>query len=298
MKLPKQTEQLIKKRNSLREKGLFKEADKIREAILSQGYELQDNHKTKIFKKNSKPKPKFIIIFGSGEISHNGRRIHERAFSQIGKKNIQISIITTPAGFQPNVKVVHEEIAQFFSNHLKNFKPQINIIYANNKNLANDKKIIQPLDKADYIMVGPGSPTYAVNNLKDTLLLEKIKEKIKQDTTLAIASAAAIAFSKYCLPVYEIYKAGQPLHWQKGLNFYESFIKPVTVVPHFNNHEGGWKTDTSYCYMGRERFTKLFNSLPKGEEIWGIDEQTAVIVNLKDKKPQIFGKGRLQKLIA
>lgn len=287
---------LVKKRDALRKKGLYKEADKLRIAINKKGYSIQDNGKTLVFKKKVLSNTNFLIIFGSGEISHTGRRIHEYALSSIGKKEITIAIITTPAGFQPNVKVVHEEIAQFFSNHLKNFHPKINIIYANNRELANNKKVVAPIDVADYIFVGPGSPTYAVANLKNTLLMDKIENKVTEGASLAIASAAAIAFSKFCLPVYEIYKAGQELHWQKGLDFYAGFIKSLTVIPHFNNKEGGWKTDTSYCYMGKERFKQILTLLPKKEELWGIDEQTAIVININNKKLQVFGKGKLQKL--
>jgi hypothetical protein len=153
------------------------------------------------------------------------------------------------AGFQPNVKVVYEEIADFFRQTSK--------------------------------------------NLRDSLLLKIIEQKIEMETTLSLASAAAIAFSHFALPVYEIYKVGSDLYWENGLNFLESFYKKLTVVPHLNNNEGGEKTDTSYCFMGKERFEKLQKLLPKDELVWGIDENTAVIINLKTKVVKTIGKGEL-----
>ena len=205
-------------------------------------------------------------------------------------------IVTTPAGFQPNVEIVHQEISDFFADHLKNFHPRIKIVYANNRTAANDERIIAPLRKADYIFLGPGSPTYAVKNLKNTLLLQTIKNRLQQGASLCLSSAAVLAFSRDTLPVYEIYKVGAPLYWEKGLDFYSFISDSMTVIPHLNNHEGGEKTDTSYCFMGKERFGKLLALLPKDEKVIGIDEQTAVVFDLTTKKKKVIGKGSIRSL--
>lgn len=237
----------------------------------------------------------FLVLFGSGETSSTGRQIHEFLLKKIAKKDIRIALLTTPAGFQPNVSVVYETIAEFFKTGLANFHPQIEIIYANNRELANDNEVIAPLERADYIFTGPGSPTYAVKHLQDTFLLEKLKKRIKDGITLSLSSAATIAFSKFALPVYEIYKVGTDLYWEKGLDFYKDFYKSITVIPHYNNTEGGVKNDTSHCYMGKDRFTKLAAML-KGEEVIGIDEHTGMIIDLETKEIQTMGKGKLHTL--
>lgn len=291
-------QELMQEREKLRGKGKFAEADRIRKKIEAQGFAVVDyKDRSKIeeitedkFKKANKS---LLLIFGSGEISPVGRKIHEAAFQQIGKKRIKISIITTPAGFQPNVKIVHKQIKQFFLHSLQNFKPRVEIIYANNRKEANEIRVVQELENTDYIFLGPGSPTYAVANLKNTLLYAKIRDCLLQGASLALSSAAAIAFSRYALPVYEIYKAGAELYWEKGLNFYANFYKPLTVIPHFNNNEGGRKLDTSHCYVGKARFAKLAKLLPQNETLWGIDELTAAIVDLKTKKVTIEGKGQV-----
>lgn len=297
MSLPPKVQELIAKRDKLREQKLFDRADKIRAEIEKLGYEVVDetSGKTQINKKpeikTSQPKKSFLVLFGSGEISPTGRKIHEYVFEQMKKDSINIALITTPAGFQPNVNIVYDEVAQFFKDSLKNFHPNINLVNANTKKDANDQQVVNNLNDADYIFTGPGSPTYALQQLEDTLLLEKIKERLGQGATLSLASAATIAFSNFSLPVYEIYKVGSALHWKQGLNFYESYFKKITVVPHLNNEEGGEKTDTSYCYMGKNRFQKLLSLLPKSEEVWGIDEHTAAIIDLQTKQYQAIGKG-------
>ncbi|MBI4101719.1 MAG: cysteinyl-tRNA synthetase, partial [Candidatus Nealsonbacteria bacterium] len=207
-------------------------------------------------------------------------------------------LITTPAGFQPNVKNVYGQIAEFFTRHLANFQPKIDIIFANNRKEANRESVVAPLAKADYIFTGPGSPTYALDNLKDTLLLKKIGERVEAGATLSLASAAVMAFSQYCLPVYEIYKVGEPLHWERGLNFFSRFGSDLTFVSHWNNNEGGRKNDTSRCFMGRDRFARIFSLLPRRKKtvVGGIDEKTAAIFDIQKRSWTVRGKGNLHYL--
>ncbi len=297
MSLPLKIQALISKRNESRKQKRFEEADKIRRELEQLGYQVADepDGKTKInekFQLNSlKPKKSFLVLFGSGEISPTGRRIHEYVLQQIKKDPVNIALITTPAGFQPNVRVVYDEVAQFFKTSLKNFHPNITFVDAYTSKDANNPEIVNQLNGADYIFTGPGSPTYALKQLRGSLLLQKIVVRLNEGASLSLASAATISFSNFALPVYEIYKVGTKLYWEQGINFYESFFKKITVIPHLNNDEGGEKTDTSYCYMGKDRFKKLLHLLPTNEEVWGIDEHTALIVDLQSKQYRSMGKG-------
>jgi len=53
------------------------------------------------------------------------------------------------------------------------------------------------------------------------------------------ASAAALTIGRFTLPVYEIYKVGQDIHWVDGLDILSQFGLHLVVVPHWNNAEGG-----------------------------------------------------------
>ena len=296
-KFTEEIQGLIDQREKARNDGRFKEADVLRKQLSDLGFEIFDQKGKPSLcrqkKENTMPKESFLILFGSGEISPTAVKIHDYAFKDFGKDKIKIVLISTPAGFQPNVKTVYEEIADFFTEHLKNYHPEISIIYANTLEDANNPNILTPLETADYVFTGPGSPTYAVKNLRNSLLYKRIIEKVESGATLSLASAATVAFSRFALPVYEIYKVGSPLYWESGLDFYTKFFKPLTIIPHFNNNEGGKKTDTSRCFAGKERFEKLKLLLPPTEKIWGIDEHTALIINLKTKETLVMGKGKL-----
>lgn len=296
--MQKRAEELLKQRDTLRKRKDYTGADKTREEIEKLGFSvIDDQGKSRLFPLAGKTKERnsSIALFGSGETSSIGRKIHEAVLSRIGKKQITIAILTTPAGFQPNVRVVHEEIASFFKDSLANFHPKIRIVYANSEREVNDTSIVAQLDDADYIFIGPGSPTYAAKVLRNSVLYQRLTALASEGVSLGIASAAAIAFSKWTLPVYEIYKVGESPFWVDGLNFYATFFSELTVIPHFNNTEGGKKTDTSRCFMGRDRFAMLLELLPKGHTVWGIDEMTGVILGKSDER-MVLGKGKLHVL--
>ena len=107
------------------------------------------------------------------------------------------------------------------------------------------------VESASYVFAGAGSPTYAVPHLADSLLWRCVAGIGWSDgSTLALASAMALAVSKYTLPVYEIFKVGEELSWTPGLDLFGSLGMDLAIVPHWNNNEGGAKLDTSHCYMG------------------------------------------------
>ena len=109
--------------------------------------------------------------------------------------------------------------------------------------------------------------------------------------TLALASAAVIAISALALPVYEIYKAGQDLHWQPGLDLFGAYGLKLVFVPHWNNAEGGAELDTSRCFMGRSRFEELLALLPPDATVVGIDEHTALAADLDTGTAEVMGAG-------
>jgi len=299
-KFPKRVQELLSAREKLRLEKRYGEADAVRAKLITLGYQVTDTQdgmqEIVLAKEYVSSTASFLVLFGSGETAPSAVRIHRYVFEHFKKKKVSVVILSTPAGFQPNVKKVCEEIAQFFKKHLANYHPQVKIIYANTQNEVNNETLISPLEKADYIFAGPGSPTYAARHLQNSLLVKKLEERIRSGGSLALASAAAMAFSRHVLPVYEISKAGFPLYWEQGLNFYAKVFREMTVIPHYNNTEGGTKLDTSCAFMGRKRFELLRQKLPKSATVLGIDEHTAAVIDLCTHKMRPMGKGKLHGL--
>jgi hypothetical protein len=238
-------------------------------------------------------KPGLIALLGSGETLPSSRRTHEEIIRYLPKPP-NIAILETPAGFEPNSDRVAGKIKEFLVQRLQNYSPNIDILPARKKGTLfspDDPEIVAPLFEAHEILLGPGSPTYAAAQLKDSLAYEIMKAKHQLGTALFLSSAATLAFSKFTMPVYEIYKVGEDLHWKNGLNFFANYGLSLSIIPHWNNNDGGEELDTSRCYLGRARFEQLADMLPKGNTIIGIDEHTSLIIDLSKQTCKIIGKG-------
>lgn len=233
-----------------------------------------------------------VILFGSGETSPSGRKIYDWLLSQAAQP-IRVAVLETPAGFEPNSAQVAEQVADFLRQRLQNYHPQVMIVPARKRGTAfspDDPTIIAPLQQADVIFLGPGSPTYTVRQLDGTLAWRMLLDRHRQGAALIFASAATLAASDCTLPVYEIYKVGEDLHWRQGLDFFGPYGLSLVFIPHWNNTDGGTNLDTSHCYMGQTRFEQLRALLPADSTVIGLDEHTALVLDLAGGTCQVMGR--------
>lgn len=234
-----------------------------------------------------------VVLFGSGETSPRGGQIWE-AFARRLPVPLRIAILETPAGFELNSAQVAGRIADFLQVRLQNYRPQITVIPARKRGTPfspDDPVITAPILDADVIFLGPGSPTYAVRQLRDSLAWQRVIARHRLGGALVLASAAVIAVSALALPVYEIYKVGEDPHWRPGLDVFAPYGLSLVFVSHWNNTEGGAELDTSRCFIGQERFATLLTLLPPQTTVVGIDEQTALIMDIQAGRGQVLGLG-------
>lgn len=237
-----------------------------------------------------------VVLFGSGETARHGRQAQEAVLQRLPVP-ARVAILETPAGFQPNADYVTAKLRDFVEHNLQNYRPDVAIVPARVPGQPgadpNDPTVAGVLDGATYILAGPGSPTYAARTLAGTATLARIQASWADGAGIALASAAAIAFGTHVLPVYEIYKAGEDLGWRPGLDLFAPLDLDLTIVPHWNNREGGEHLDTSRCYMGEERFARLRAMLPPSTVVLGIDEHTSCIIDSEAGTLQVRGQGTI-----
>ena len=235
-----------------------------------------------------------IALFGSGETARVGRRVHELLMAAY-QKPVPVAVIETPAGFQPNTNVLAQKVKAFFEHSLQNFKPDVRIVEARRRgagpNGTDEPSLLAGVLDASYVFAGAGSPTYAARHLANSQLWQAIAARLEDGATLALASAMALAVSTHTLPVYEIFKVGEPLTWTPGLDLFGNLGMDLAIVPHWNNNEGGAELDTSHCYMGADRFAALRAMLPASTVILSIDEHTACVVDLGRELARVHGAG-------
>lgn len=241
-----------------------------------------------------------VLLFGSGETSANGQRAFDWLFRRLDQP-LRVAILETPAGFELNSPQVAGRIADFLGQRLQNYAPVTTLVPARRRGAASspdEPNVVAPLLQSDVIFLGPGSPSYTVRQLRDSLAWQTLRARQRLGAAVALASAAAIAAGAHALPVYEIYKVGEDPHWKPGLDLFADFGLKLAVVPHWNNSDGGAELDTSRCFMGLVRFEPLLAMLPADVVVLGIDEQTALAIDWAAGTGHVLGQGSVTVLRA
>lgn len=232
-----------------------------------------------------------IAFLGSGETSLAGGRIFETLARSLPQP-LKIALLETPAGFELNSDQVAGRVAEFMQTRLQNYRPQIAVVPARKRGTAfspDDLDILKPLLSANMIFMGPGSPTYAVRQLKNSLAWDIIRARHRLGATLVFASAATISIGAWALPVYEIFKVGEDVRAVPGLNLFGDFGVTLSFIPHWNNAEGGIDLDTSRCFVGLERFSEWCDQVPADNTTLGLDEHTGLIIDFQNDECQVLG---------
>ncbi len=232
-----------------------------------------------------------IVLMGSGELTATMVEVHKKMLARFPDSPTAV-FLDTPAGFQLNVDEISRKAVEYFRVHVQK---QLNVAsYKSSENTRafEAETAFHILRNADFVLVGPGSPTYAVRQLQKTPIPEILVNNIQSGGCLVAASAAALTIGRFTLPVYEIYKVGQDIHWVDGLDVLTPFGLNLVVIPHWNNAEGGTH-DTRFCFMGKPRFQQLEALLPDEATIMGIDEHTACLIDLQTQRIDIQGIGRV-----
>jgi cyanophycinase-like exopeptidase len=232
-----------------------------------------------------------IVLMGSGELTATMVEVHKKMLARFPDPSTAV-FLDTPAGFQLNVDEISRKAVEYFRVHVQKQLSVASFKSSENTSAFESETAFHMLRNANFVLVGPGSPTYAVRQLQKTLIPEILVKNIQSGGCLVAASAAALTMGRFTLPVYEIYKVGQDIHWVDGLDVLTQFGLNLVVVPHWNNAEGGTH-DTRFCFMGEPRFHQLETLLPDDATIIGIDEHTACIIDFNTQQIDIQGIGNV-----
>lgn len=232
-----------------------------------------------------------IALIGSGELSGTMVETHKLLLSRCESRGKAL-FLDTPAGFQDNVDLIAQRAVKYFEQQVRHSMEIASFKSTETATTPEAEKVFRLLGEAGYVLIGPGSPTYTVRQLEETPIPTLLSAMVTRGGCLVVASAAALTVGSHTLPVYEIYKVGEPLHWAKGLNILGQLGLELVVIPHWNNAEGG-NHDTRFCYMGEKRFRALEAKLPPGTTILGLDEHTACTIDFSSREAVVEGLGQV-----
>jgi hypothetical protein len=234
--------------------------------------------------------PRLLCIMGSGETAPTMTSVHQALFARLGPPPVPAVLLDTPFGFQENASDICTRAQAYFRNNVGH---PIDVATFRDHETATPleaETMLAKIAAARYVFAGPGSPTYALRQWQGTRVPELLAAKLRDGGCVTFASAAAVGLGVLAIPVYEVYKVGEAPRWREGLDLLSAIGMRVSVIPHYDNAEGGTH-DTRYCYMGERRLRMLEEQLPDGVDILGVDEHTACVFDIDRGCATVLGRG-------
>jgi cyanophycinase-like exopeptidase len=234
---------------------------------------------------------RILCIMGSGETAPTMAPVHRELIERVGGDGARAALIDTPFGFQENADELVAKAQEYFQRSIAHPLALASLRRAETASEVEKEAAYSRIHESDYVFSGPGSPSYTLRQWRGTEIPRLLAEKLERGGCVTLASAAAITLGVVSLPVYEIYKVGEPVRWLDGLDLLSVAGITAAVITHWDNAEGGTH-DTRFCYMGESRLTQLEVLLPEGAAILGVDEHTALILDLGAERVEVRGRGR------
>jgi cyanophycinase-like exopeptidase len=213
---------------------------------------------------------------------------HRAIFERVGDR--PAVLLDTPYGFQSNADDISARAVGYFAASVGR---EVGVVsWRRSPETALEReRAVAALRAAGWLFAGPGSPTYSLRQWAGTPIPEVLADMLAGDGVVVFASAAALTLGSHAIPVYEIYKAGVDPHWVPGLDLVRRLTGlPAVVIPHYDNAEGGHH-DTRYCYLGEARLSALEAELPDDAFVLGVDEHTAILLDLAAGTATVQGNG-------
>jgi len=228
-----------------------------------------------------------LVLLGSGETAPGMTKVHREVFSRLG--DVRGVNLDTPYGFQENVPQMTDKLLDYFETSLHVDLQPLHFTSFADSTAVEQSIFRQSVREANYVFAGPGSPSYALKQWLPMSLQDDLRGVLQNGGAVCFSSAAALTIGRKTIPVYEMYKVGDAPFWLDGLDLVAHAGLNCVVVPHFDNQEGS-NYDTSCCYIGKRRLELLESELEPGTATLGIDEHTAVLIDLEAQTIEVLGK--------
>jgi cyanophycinase-like exopeptidase len=236
------------------------------------------------------PLPRVLTVMGSGETAPTMAKVHRALLKRLGTRPVPGVLLDTPFGFQENADDITSRAQAYFAESVGTPIGVASLRSAASSSPAELAAFVAAVQGARYVFAGPGSPSYTLRQWRGGPLPGLLTDKLRNGGVVTFSSAAALTLGVATIPVYEVYKAGEPPSWLQGLDILGEAGLRAAVIPHYNNTEGG-NHDTRYCYLGERRLSVMEAELPKGAFILGIDEHTGLILDLGAGEATVVGLG-------
>jgi cyanophycinase-like exopeptidase len=229
-----------------------------------------------------------LVVMGSGETAPTMVRVHREILATAGDG--PAVMLDTPFAFQMNADELVARTRGYFEQSV-GVTVELASWPRRDAPTAAQERALALLGRARWAFAGPGSPTYALRQWRDTGVPATLAGVVRRGGTLVMGSAAAVTLGSHAVPVYEVYKVGAEPEWVPGLDLLRELTAlPAAVIPHYDNREGGTH-DTRFCYLGETRLAALEDQLPDDIGVLGVDEHTAALLDVEARTLTVAGSG-------
>jgi cyanophycinase-like exopeptidase len=231
-----------------------------------------------------------LVVMGSGETAPTMVRVHREILATASDG--PAAMLDTPFAFQMNAEELVARTLTYFEQSV-GVTVEVASWPRRDAPTVVQERALALLGRARWAFAGPGSPTYALRQWRDTPLPATLAAVVQRGGTLVMGSAAAVTLGCFAVPVYEVYKVGADPEWVDGLDLLGALTGlQAAVIPHYDNKEGGTH-DTRYCYLGETRLAMLEERLPSDVGVLGVDEHTAALLDVEARMLTVAGSGRV-----
>ncbi len=229
------------------------------------------------------------VVMGSGETAPSLVKVH-REVDLATRVSGPAVLLDTTFGFQVNADDLVERTSAYFSASV-GLPVELATWRRSDAPGVERERTLALVGRARWAFAGPGSPTYTLRHWLGTPMPAALADVAARGGTLVFGSAAACTLGTHAVPVYEIYKAGADPYWEEGLDLLGALTGlRAAVIPHYDNAEGG-RYDTRFCYLGEQRLAELERRLPDDAGVLGVDEHTALLLDLATRTARVAGSG-------
>ncbi len=238
--------------------------------------------------------PRLLVLIGSGELAAQMTRGHRMLVERLtgGRghaSQVKVAIIDTPYGFQSNADALSDSLLDYFGRRI-GMQASIATFRRADDEVVAREAAFERIREADFVFSGPGSPSYALRQWTGSPVPDLLNGKLRDGGALVFASAAALTLGRLTVPVYEIYKGGDDPFWLNGLDVLSTIGINAAVIPHYDNAEGAGH-DTRFCFLGERRLAMLEEMMPTDVFVLGIDEHTALLIDVDAGQAVVHGRG-------
>jgi cyanophycinase-like exopeptidase len=229
-----------------------------------------------------------LVIIGSGETAPSMVEVHRTALADAGPG--PALVLDTPYGFQENADALTRKALDYFATNVgRTLTP---LRWRTELRGVELDRALLAVRAARFVYAGPGSPTYTMRVWAGSGLAEAIRDMVDAGGSAVFSSAAALTVGVVTLPAHEIYRCGVDPYWIDGTNLLAELTGlSAAVLPHYDHSKGGGSHDTRFCYIGARRLRMLEEQLPSGAHVIGVDEHTALVLDLAEGTARVRGQG-------